>query len=67
MGAAMTLELLTAEEVADLLHVALATVRSWTSEGKIPFYRVGGRAVRYDRVEILDWLKSQHVTPNGRP
>ncbi len=65
MGASTTLELLDAEEVAKLLHVSLATIRSWTSEGRIPFYRVGGRAVRYGRAEILDWLQSQRVAPKA--
>jgi excisionase family DNA binding protein len=42
-------------ETAAYLHIAIGTLRNWTSAGYVPFAR-RGRIVRYNR-EVLDrWL-----------
>jgi excisionase family DNA binding protein len=46
--------LVTAKELAELLSVKERTVRSWTSERRIPFVKVGRRAVRYDPQEVFE-------------
>jgi excisionase family DNA binding protein len=50
--------LLTATEVADLLHLHVNTVKRLGDRGEIPFYRVGKRGdrrFRYD--DVLDFLR----------
>jgi excisionase family DNA binding protein len=39
------------------------TVRTWCSQGRIPFVRAAGRKVLFDVDAIEDWLKQQAVTP----
>ena len=43
------LDLLTVEEVADLLRVNRQTVRNWIDNGQLPSIRVGSRRVRVQR------------------
>lgn len=48
-------ELLTRNEVCDLLHITLPTLHQWTKEGVINGYRIGTR-IRYKRAEVLATL-----------
>lgn len=59
-------ELLTMQEVADVCRVPKATMRYWRHLGCGPRgFRVG-RAVRYWRSEVLDWLEAQSQAPQPR-
>lgn len=44
-------DLLTREEVAEMLKINLSTLHNWTKQGKLISYGVGGR-VYYKRAEI---------------
>ncbi len=46
-------ELLTANELADRLHLRPSTIRRWAREGRIPAVRVTAKVVRYDLVEVV--------------
>jgi len=46
-------DLLTAEEVAELLRVPLRTVYEWARRGQIPHLRCGLRLLRFDQAEII--------------
>ena len=48
-------ELLTRNEVCNLLHITLPTLHQWTKEGVVTGYRIGTR-IRYKRAEILATL-----------
>jgi excisionase family DNA binding protein len=49
-------ELLTPQEVAELLRIPLATLQTWRSNRTGPTgYRVG-RHIRYDRRDVEAWL-----------
>ena len=51
-------KLLTATEVADLLHLHVNTVKRLGDRGEIPFYRVCKRGDRRFRVDdVLDFLR----------
>jgi excisionase family DNA binding protein len=39
--------LLTCSQLADRLNVRPATIRAWTFHRRIPYVRIGARAVRY--------------------
>ena len=44
--------------VAEMLGMNVQVVRRLAREGKIPAYRLpGGRAFRFFRDEVLEWLK----------
>jgi excisionase family DNA binding protein len=46
---------MTVDEVAEYLQVKKKTIRNWTSEGKIPYVKLGS-AVRYRKVQIDNWI-----------
>jgi excisionase family DNA binding protein len=55
---------LDAAQVAELLSLNIDYVRKLTREGTLPASRLpGGRAYRYFRDDILDWLRAQRVEP----
>ena len=49
---------LTSSGVADLLVVSVQEVRRLTREGRLPARRIG-KAYRYFRNEIVEWLDQQ--------
>jgi predicted DNA-binding transcriptional regulator AlpA len=52
-------ELLTMQEVADVVRVPVATLRYWRYLGTGPrSFRIG-RSVRYWRTEVALWLENQ--------
>lgn len=57
--------LLTEQELADLLKVAHGTLRNWRTSGgeHIPYVRVGG-SVRYRMEDVIAYLDSK-VVANG--
>jgi len=59
----------TAETLAKFLNVSVACVRKYTRLSDMPRVRIG-HAVRFDRAEVLAWLKErqqkkQPVALNG--
>ena len=56
-------ELMKTGDVAAWLNVAESTVRKWVHYGFIPHVKLG-RAVRFDRKGIEQWLKER--TEKGR-
>ena len=52
-------ELLTLQEVADVVRVPVATLRYWRHLGTGPRRFRIGRSVRYWRTEVFLWLDSQ--------
>ena len=65
-GAALFFEnrisyLMTAGELASLLHCSVGTVRNWVWKGEIPIVRVGRRMVRFNAEEIRKWLSERNV------
>lgn len=57
-------ELLTEAEAAALVRLKPATLRAWRSRGiEPPFVRMGSRAVRYRRQDLLDFIDRSAVHP----
>ena len=54
--------LMTAEEVAEYLHVHLQTVYLWAKMGRLPFLKLG-RSVRFDKL-ALDQLIRRKIEEN---
>lgn len=57
-------KLLTADEVADSLSVDPATVYRWVEAGRLPAFRLGPGAIRFDPDAVEAWVVGQTV---GQP
>jgi excisionase family DNA binding protein len=52
-------KMLTATEVARLLHIHINTVRRWSDRGLLTTYRIGPRGDRrFDRDDIYQFLRN---------
>ena len=49
-------QLLTAEEIADLIRVTPDTIRSWTRDQIIPAIHINAKVIRYDERAVIDAL-----------
>lgn len=49
---------MTAEDVAELLHMKISWVRQRVHKDEIPYYKIGN-LVRFNRADILEWLHSK--------
>ena len=61
-------KLLTAAEVAEMLHLHVNTVKRLGDRGELPFFRVckrGDRRFRYD--DVLDFLRRAQVARHFMP
>lgn len=57
-------ELMTTDEVADLLHVSPKTLANQRSRGEgLPYVRLPGRRIRYFRVQVQAALEACTVRP----
>lgn len=53
-----TSELITRNEVSEILRVSLVTLNDWTKKGLLPAYKCGNR-VYYKRSEVTEALKKK--------
>lgn len=47
-------------ELAKYLDVSINTLRYWVWRKEIPYFKVG-KSVKFDIIEINDWLKDKKV------
>jgi excisionase family DNA binding protein len=52
-------EVLDESEAADLLSISRATLLRLRHDGKGPPFRMVGRAPRYSRAAVIEWLKGE--------
>jgi excisionase family DNA binding protein len=50
-------------ELAQYLNLSIYTIDAWVSQKRIPFVRIGGRKVMFDKKEIEKWIDEQRVEP----
>lgn len=56
-----SIELLTAQQVAEKLQISKQTIYQMKSEGRIPFVKIGN-SLRFRPKDIEDWIrKSSHL------
>jgi excisionase family DNA binding protein len=60
-------ELLTTKEAARLLALSHRTLEEWRLRGGGPHYSKLGRAVRYARTDIAEWLLQLRCANTGGP
>ncbi len=63
-------EILTKEELAQLLHVSKRTVERWIAECSIPFIKLPKRGsktnIRFLKMNVMQWLKKNEKKPLGK-
>jgi excisionase family DNA binding protein len=59
--------LMTKEEVAACLRIAVKTLDRWISRKRIPFIRLSRKAVRFEPKEIEAFKARYRVEPVGDP
>jgi predicted DNA-binding transcriptional regulator AlpA len=52
-------------EVAAISGFKVQTLRNWRHRGVGPPYSKIGRAVRYDRAELISFIEARKVTPDN--
>src|SRR5574344_438860 len=58
-------ELLTIDEIAELLHLAKATVYTKVSKNELPGVCKNGKRLYFDRQIIIDWIKQGRKKSNA--
>lgn len=58
-------DMLNTRQAAALIGIALPTLYGWTAEGRIPFYRISAKRLRFDRSELEQWIRERHVPAVG--
>jgi predicted DNA-binding transcriptional regulator AlpA len=56
-------DLLTAEQLADIVHASPRTIIRWRGEGLGPAYVKAGHRVLYRRADVEAWLESHKIRP----
>lgn len=56
----MTKRYVTLGELSVYLSLSKNTIYSWVNQQRIPFYKVS-RLLRFDLIEIDEWMKAQEV------
>lgn len=59
------LELLTADELSQLIKVGIGTLEQWRHRGEGPRFVKLGRLVRYRVVDVQDWVKEGWSPSSG--
>jgi excisionase family DNA binding protein len=59
-------EVLTLDEVAELLRVSRSTINRLVASQAIPFVRIGNRVVRFKRQAITKWFREQYTKKKRR-
>lgn len=52
-----TITFLETTEVAELLKISPRTIEGWRNDGTGPTFRKVGRVVRYERSDVIDWVR----------
>jgi len=50
-------------ELALYLNLSIYTIDAWVSQKRIPFVKIGGKKVMFDKDEIEKWIDGQRVEP----
>lgn len=50
-------------QIAEYLGISIYTVDAWVSQKRIPYIKLGGKKVVFDRKEIEKWIDDQKVEP----
>lgn len=63
----MSESLLNAAGAAEFLHLHPSTIRTWTSQGKLPHVKILGKTVRYRIADLERVVTAGHRPGTSRP
>jgi excisionase family DNA binding protein len=55
--------LLTTEEAAELLGVAVKTIQTWVADRYMPFVKLSTKCLRFDRNDLEQWKNDKKIKP----
>lgn len=58
-------QILTPDEVAELLRVSRGTINHLVAANAIPFVRIGKRRIRFKREVVMQWFREQRTKTKG--
>lgn len=58
--------LLSEVQASDLLFISVRTLQTWRCKGLGPAFVRAGRAIRYQRGDLLSWIYAHRVVPSAR-
>jgi hypothetical protein len=58
--------LLTEVDAADLLRLSVRTLQAWRARGFGPTFVRAGRAIRYRRCDLKEWVNANLVVANSK-
>jgi excisionase family DNA binding protein len=58
-------EILTPDDVAEILRVSRRKLDQLVAANEIPFVRIGKRRIRFKREAVLKWFREQTATNKG--
>jgi excisionase family DNA binding protein len=53
--------IITVTEAAEILCVTVGTIRKWCHYKRMPYYKFGGKSVRFKRDELERWIQTRAV------
>lgn len=59
------IRLMTVRDAAKFLAVSVSTIYGWAWQRKLPFVKVG-RALRFDRTDLEDFVRTNRVEPREK-
>ena len=59
------IRLMTVQDAAKFLAVSVSTIYGWAWQRKLPFIKVG-RALRFDRTDLEDFVRTNRVEPRDK-
>lgn len=58
-----TKQFLNINEASQLTGLTVQTIYRKIHEKAIPAYKIGNKAIRFDREELISWIKSNKIGP----
>ena len=47
------------DEIAKYIGVKPSTIRTWIKKLQFPYYRIGGKLLKFKRSEVDNWIKDR--------
>lgn len=54
-------DLISSQEVCELLNISIHTLYKWVEQGKIPHYRLSPKTIMFNKKALIEWLSSKEV------
>lgn len=55
------------KEASELTGLTKATIYRKVSQETIPAYKLGNKAIRFDRAELIEWMKQRPIGGDREP